>query len=771
MAARMSELFRRRVPQIFGAYLVASWAVLEFADFVVNRYLLSAGLVDLSFAVLALMAPSVILLAWFHGAPGRDSWGRPEKIGIPLNLVVMVVVLLALFRGQHLGATTTRVVVADEQGNELERLVPKAEFRRNLALFPFDNTSADTSLAWLQHALPLALLHDLRQDLFFDLRAAPHFAGRLREAGYPDGLGVPLPLKREISDELHRDHLLTGTVDRVNGQIVVETELYDVRRGRLIDRVTVSGTEPLEIADSLSVQLKRSLEIPEQHIEEAEDLPVAELITSVEPAFRDYVEAFRQLVFVGDWQTAMSRLRRAREADPSFAYAHFLAYQTAMLGNLGPEAQEAIKAAVEHEYRLAERDRFAAKVEYYHIARQDPAKAVAVAEMQTELFPDDVEARMRLAYLYTVQNDRPAAIQQFERILELDPSQHDMVQAIGELYESMGEFEQALEYYGRYLEQFPGSERSFLAVGDLHRQLGEPEEARANYERALVIDPESTEALIALARLDYTTGRTEEAEARLGEAAEAASTHEQRAAVYGERRELAEWRGEISAAIRYRALRTAELEASTRPPFLTTLDRLRSLDLFVEAGEGAAALDSLAAIQNELAPPWDPLGSLGAVVVYAELEDAAGLSRAVADFDQAIQTLGFENLRVIAVRAEGRLRELEGECERAVELYESAVELEPTRVVIHTDVGRCERKLGRLEEAAASLGRTLSVHAADPEALLELARVREAQGDREGALERVEAALDVWETADAGFEPAAEARALRGRLAGVVSDS
>jgi hypothetical protein len=73
MAGFTTELFRRRIPQILGAYLIASWAVLEFADWAVNRYLLSPYLVDFAFALLALMAPSVLLLAWFHGAPGRDS--------------------------------------------------------------------------------------------------------------------------------------------------------------------------------------------------------------------------------------------------------------------------------------------------------------------------------------------------------------------------------------------------------------------------------------------------------------------------------------------------------------------------------------------------------------------------------------------------------------------------------------------------------------------------------------------------------------------------
>ena len=130
-----------------------------------------------------------------------------------------------------------------------------------------------------------------------------------------------------------------------------------------------------------------------------------------------------------------------------------------------------------------------------------------------------------------------------------------------------------------------------------------------------------------------------------------------------------------------------------------------------------------------------------------------------------IRALGYENVRSVAVRAEGWQLELEGDCARALDRFAEALALEPTRVEIYTDAGRCERKLGRLAEAEASLGRTLQVRPADPKALLELARVREDARDRMGALEQVDAALEVWADADPVYQPAAEARSLRDRLA------
>ena len=38
--------------------------------------------------------PSVVILAYFHGAPGKDEWTKIEKIGVPVNIIFIFLVLL-----------------------------------------------------------------------------------------------------------------------------------------------------------------------------------------------------------------------------------------------------------------------------------------------------------------------------------------------------------------------------------------------------------------------------------------------------------------------------------------------------------------------------------------------------------------------------------------------------------------------------------------------------------------------------------------------------
>ena len=61
------DLMNRRVPHIIGFYLAAGWAVLQFIDWMVNRYILSPHLVDFTLTSLVSFIPSILILAYFHG--------------------------------------------------------------------------------------------------------------------------------------------------------------------------------------------------------------------------------------------------------------------------------------------------------------------------------------------------------------------------------------------------------------------------------------------------------------------------------------------------------------------------------------------------------------------------------------------------------------------------------------------------------------------------------------------------------------------------------
>ena len=292
----LKDLVQRRVPQILGLYFAAGWAVLEVTDYIVNRYVLSPHLTDFALMTWALMLPTVIMLAYFHGRPGKDEWTMAEKIGIPVNVLLAGVVLVTTFSGRELGAATAEVTVEDETGQMIERVVPKGALRERLALYYFENLTGDTALDWLQYAIPIGVQHDLLQDIFVDARSSyPYFNERLAEEGYAGGVVLPLALRRDIAEELHLEHFVSGTVTGSEAEPTVTVQLYDVRRGKLIQEREYSASDLFKLIDEISVQLKRDVGVPEQHIEDGKDLPFSEMATSSLPAYRNFVEGIRNL--------------------------------------------------------------------------------------------------------------------------------------------------------------------------------------------------------------------------------------------------------------------------------------------------------------------------------------------------------------------------------------------------------------------------------------------------------------------------------------------
>ena len=90
----IKKLLDRRVPQILGSYLVAATSLVLFVECLVDKYQFPNHYPMLAlFAIIGIL-PTVIILAYSHGAPGKDAWTKIEKIGIPINIVFITICLL-----------------------------------------------------------------------------------------------------------------------------------------------------------------------------------------------------------------------------------------------------------------------------------------------------------------------------------------------------------------------------------------------------------------------------------------------------------------------------------------------------------------------------------------------------------------------------------------------------------------------------------------------------------------------------------------------------
>lgn len=757
----MQEMMGRRVPQFGAVYVGASWGIIEFLSFIEDRYLVSPHWTDLSLLVLALLLPSVVLFIWTHGRPGTDEFSRVEKIAIPANVILVAAVGMLLYGGKDLGAVTTTVMVEGEDGESVERVVPKSTFRKRVALFTFD-TPGDTALAWAGRGLETALAMDLSQDLFVDVRYTPFYQERLAKTGFEDGLEVPFSLKREIAREQNRGHIVAGTLDRAGSTWTAAYELFDADRGRRLEERSFEGDDLFALADSMSIRLRQDLEIPSRHLEETVDLPVTEIFTGNAEALRAYADAIAAIIARNDFAEGATHLAEAVTLDPGFAIAHMSLYSVSLLNNDNQRAMTALQAAVDNIYRLPERQRFQVNAEY-QLMRQQHERALATFEMKAELFPDDIQAYAGLGQIHMLGGRHAEAIAAYERILELDPAQTEYLEAIGDLYQELGDAEQALAAYKRWAQASPEEHAPLASIGDLHRSTGEHEQAVTSYERALTLEPGDVGLLVGLASVAQATGRFDDAVALLDEALSSARIPQERMMALDAFQSYHSLRGQPIRALEYAEQALVE-GARFQPGLQNVMQRFGTLDLMVQAGDTAGALRTLEQLSSQLQGPFAGLGNIGEMVLYRELEDADRAEEALSGLEEFITSFGFEVLRPIAVQGRARIHELRHDHAAAAEAYQEALALAPLEAGLKGRVGYCMLQLGELQRAEDLLLEAVAVRPSSPRSNYELALVYLELGRRDDAVAHLRTAADVLHDANPGHRIAGLVRAKLAEL-------
>ena len=59
-----TNLWERRVPQFFASYLGICWAILQFLNFITNRYNIDNGIVDKFLLFCAILIPGVLIFIY-----------------------------------------------------------------------------------------------------------------------------------------------------------------------------------------------------------------------------------------------------------------------------------------------------------------------------------------------------------------------------------------------------------------------------------------------------------------------------------------------------------------------------------------------------------------------------------------------------------------------------------------------------------------------------------------------------------------------------------
>jgi tetratricopeptide (TPR) repeat protein len=714
--------------------------------------------------LLLLLLPMVVVLAWRHGAPGEDRWTKMDAAVIGLSVVATAGILMLTFSGQELGAATTVRLLEDDDGNTVERVIPKAAFRRDVMVWDFDNESGDPELDWLRSGLWTGLVTDLYQDLFVspvDIDESGQ-RERLNEAGFALPYGVPLALKRQLAEARGVGHFLEGELLEGDGDtLVVRTRLYETRNAREVASHTYRGTDPLEIVDRMSVDVRRDLGIPDWQIAESVDLPAAEMFTDSPEAFRVFAES-RVAKLQNRLGEARSAADAATEIDPTFASAHAASASAALLLGDQAAARDGIAEALRHAYRLPERSTLLLQMLDRMLFRMDPAGALQTGRYWTELYPQDPMARRLLAAVYGMQGDTDGQIAQYRALLATDSSDVQSLQEIAGAFRGKQQYDSALAYYARLADLQPTDVRTRLDIAATRISLLEFDEAREGLERARITAPADPSVLDRLARLDMQLGRYEDAANHLEEMSALARTPRQRDLVAGAQASYFYNLGQVGRLLEAHG-RRLEAVGEYLPPIsaVLMLNTSEALTYAAEWGGEADALEQIDSLRASVEEPWSLAVDVAAVQVHLDRGDIESARESLAALRALSESFGEARVFARISWVEGRIAEQEdGNCRRALESYEAARALLPQAPVYRAWLAICRTSLERWEEAERDVVWLLERFPGSAMIRLIAARQHSDRGRTADAIAELESALDTWSGADADYQPARNARAL-----------
>lgn len=752
----IKDLWDRRIFHILAGYLIFSFLIKLSVTAIVYRYLLSPHLIELTWIILLSMLPTVFILAYFHGRKGKHKWNKTEIIGLPVNLLASALLLVIMFNGKDLGAATTSLPLENEDGEIIEHTVIKNEFQKKLALFFYENISDDTSLYWMQYAIPSMLDYDLSQNMFIQAQCASAFINKFKDAGFEKGVGAPLMFQRNIAAYFNLNYFVTGQIDFKGGQYILLTKLYKTEDGVLVSEFKTTGTDFFNLIDEVTKFLYSELEIPSEIPNKSKDFPLTEIYTPSIIAAEYYNKGNIEVILNSDWEKATYFTEIALQEDTSFAIALLMLAEHYFYNGQLDLSEVNLKKTIKVIYKLPERSQFFTKF-FYYVVKQEPDKAIAVLKVWTELFPEDIEAHDILAERYQYKNMYREAIEEYRKILAIDPDQAIFIRYIGNLYEVLGNSDSAIDYYKQYIELHPDDYKSYQYLGKLYLDMGEFELTVQYLDRAQIMEPTNIDISLTRIEVDIKKGKTENIENEYLKLLTSSNSTNDSSSVYIALSDFYQREGKTKRSLLY-FQKAIELNEKTAKPLAHKVQQVFAIDKYTLAGQYKEAQQLLKNIEQQLQSPIDKVVAFGYMFFYISIDSLDKAESYISKAKELAVDFGEESLLADIYYAQGKIYEQKSMFIEAIECYDYYEQKRPSESIVNLWKARCFRQINKNKEAEKLIEVAMKHDPYNPEINYEAAIIYNAKGKSQKAKEHLSRSLEVWKNADKDYKPAMNAR-------------
>jgi tetratricopeptide (TPR) repeat protein len=501
----IQELIRRRIFRSAGAYIVASWVLVQVASIVFPEF--NAPRWSMRALIIMLIAgfPFAMLLAWTLDitASGvvrtKHSQYSQTREGILRGGILAVATLLS---AGALWWVWTGVVQPTTERPE------RTTFKANpiVAVSTPRMISGSDSIAWLGQGVANLIRNELAESQHVVVLSASGWNKIAGDAGTDDQLV-------ELATNAGIDYLVHGEYLQSPDGIVLTLGIDDLESGIEIQGARIVKADAAEIisgSSEMNVRIRQALQIP---LQQSVKRLSADFATRNMDAYEAYVAGLGYFINF-DYQQAEQAFRAALDIAPDYHMARFRLAEVLESSGHSELAWREIDAIPENA-ALSERERlYVEGAKHYFIHERDPFRAIEIYRELVDKYPYDMEARQLLGDSYWLAYQEDAAIVEFRRLAETHSYDPSAWMALGERLLDVGQLDEAAQALNRFMDAEPQNPHAHALLGNLWLLRDDPASAIAAYERSQQLRPGFVVATLGLARALYLNGETEKAEAQ-----------------------------------------------------------------------------------------------------------------------------------------------------------------------------------------------------------------------------------------------------------------
>lgn len=764
------EIIARRIPHILGMYIAAVWLSVEIADWTSDRFSVFDQFSSYVFVGMLTFIPSVILLAWGHGRPGKDKWSMYELAWLPLNIVLSVLAVNQLLSSPEFVEPTTIIsapIKTEVPINVVSQSETNTTSHNNVLSFFWENKTNNKDLNWLSYASSWLFSQDLNRTPDITVITPYDSKSLLNELinkGFPTTLNIPLALAIQVANKQSKKWIVLGSFafDEFETESVkFEAKLYNVKTGVMEKTYSYVNQDKLTSLDEISNDIGDFLLESNNNTNIIPDYAIADHTSSNMEAIKTLIKAKNAIAFDNDYTKGLEFIEHAIELDGSFAEAMLLASKYYKAQGDFENATKYSKQALNLDYKIYKESVYQLKANLFDMSGQKD-KALLVLENWAKMFPTSTIAQVSLANKYLLgDNTLDKAEEQFEKLLSLDSNNQNTLIKLGQIYRVQEDKEKTLDVLKQYLASNPEKVAAYMELANAYKQFGMFDDAIEMYQQASILGSTNYNAEIGMANTVATQGDYSRGLLLLDELLIEDNTDNQNLMVHNAKLFIYMQTGQISNAIQ-------ELEIMKQPAkkFLQPLNYIFQIDgAFVQflilQGKYEEALEFTHSIRENTKPPLNNIPIVFKIMTYLSMEDKVKFQEELLAFEAFLESYPIPMYKSFVSVWNAKATYWKGDLEKSLQQLNTAIEESKQSIVNLQTNNAVEQfiynkaeilfELGDVEGAKKEINFLLLRNPLFAYAHFLSAKIYQSQNDIENAELSIQKAKDIWKDADENF--------------------